>query len=387
MINFNKAPKLDNIEKYVLEVINSGKTGGDGQYTYKCQKILEDQLKAKKVLLTPSGTSALEIAAMLCNISSNDEVIMPAFTYVSTANAFIIRNAKVIFVDIDKDTMNIDTKLIEQAITERTKVITIVHYAGVSCDMDEIMRIAHKYKLKVIEDAAQSLMSTYKGDYLGTIGDFGCYSFHATKNYSMGEGGALVINNQEDIALAKIIRSNGTNRNDFLEGKINSYSWKEKGSSYIPSEILVAYLYPQLLLINEINTDRINSWNIYYKELTVLAKENLISLPYIPDYSKHNAHTFYIKCKDIKERSELIKFLAENNIQASFHYIPLHKSSAGLKYTKFVGKDIFTTKESKRLLRLPMYYKMDKKDIKKVCYFIKSFYSNIKKSPNFEETS
>lgn len=375
MIKFNKAPKIKNIEKYVLDTIKNGKTSGDGPYTLKCQKILEEKFEATKILLTNSGTAALEMAAILCEITKDDEVIMPSFTYVSTANAFVIRGAKVKFIDIDKKTMNIDTALIENAITKKTKVIALVHYAGVSCDMEEIMRIAKLYNLKVVEDAAQAVMGKYKGKYLGTIGDYGCYSFHETKNYSMGEGGALVINNKNNIDLAKIIRSNGTDRNQYLEGKINKYTWLNKGSSYLPSEISAAYLYPQLLLIDEINNNRIETWNYYYNSLKLLAKEKVIELPFVPKYADHNAHIFYIKCKNISERTKLISFLLKYDIISTFHYIPLHSSIAGINYCNFVGDDNFTTLESERLLRLPIYYKMKKDDIDIVCQSIKMFYN------------
>jgi len=314
------------------------------------------------------------MAALLCDIKPGDEVILPSFTFSSTANAFALRGAKLVFIDIRPDTMNIDESLIEEAITEKTKVIVPVHYAGVSCEMDEIMRIAKKHNLLVVEDAAQGVMSTYKGKALGTIGDFGCYSFHETKNYSMGEGGAILIKNQKDFELAEIIREKGTNRSRFLRGEIDKYTWEEAGSSYLPSDINAAYLYAELKEADRINNNRLESWHRYYNNLKELAENKLIELPFIPENCIHNAHMFYIKTKDLEERTELMTYLKENDVASAFHYVPLHSAPAGKKYGEFRGVDKYTTKESNRLLRLPMYYNLLPEDIDIVCNLIIDFY-------------
>ena len=376
MISFNKAVTSEKMKEYISDVIDSGRTGGIGKYTRKCEKLLESRFDAKRVLLTTSGTSALEMAAILCDLIEGDEVIMPSFTFVSTANAFVMRRAKVVFVDIDRETMNIDPLMVENAINERTRVIAIVHYAGVSCDMDRIMAIAKAHGLKVVEDAAQAVMGRYRDRYLGTIGDYGCYSFHETKNYSMGEGGALVINNKEDIERAEIIRENGTDRSKYLEGLTDKYTWLEPGASYRPSDLLAAYLYAQLEMLDQVNSNRIDSWNHYYKLLKPLSDKDIIELPVIPGYAIHNGHMFYIKCGNKGERSELIAYLRSHDIGSAFHYIPLHSSPAGLKYGRFSGMDLYTTCESERLLRLPMYYNISPQDIEEVCTTIKSFYKS-----------
>lgn len=333
---------------------------------------MEERFGSPKVLLTTSCTTATELSAMLLNVKEGDEVICPSYTFVSSANPFVLRGAKIVFVDIRPDTMNIDENLIEGAITEKTKAIVVVHYAGVSCEMDKIMEISKKHNIPVVEDAAQGVMSTYKGKALGTIGDYGCYSFHETKNYSMGEGGALLIRDEKNILRAEIIREKGTNRSQFHRGQVDKYTWQDIGSSILPSDMLAAYLYAQFEKADEINNDRLKSWNMYYELLSPL--KDKIDLPIIPEGCVHNAHMFYIKCKDIKERSKLIEFLKENEILAVFHYIPLHSSPAGIKNGRFNGKDIYTTKESERLLRLPLYYGLNEKDLIKVCDIIKEFY-------------
>lgn len=375
MINFNVPPYVGKELEYIKQAVEEDrKICGDGKFTKICNKFMEEKFNAKKVLLTTSCTHALEMAAILAGIKEGDEVIMPSYTFVSTADAFVLRGAKVVFVDIRPDTMNINEDLIEAAITNNTKAIVPVHYAGVSCNMEKIMDIANKNNLIVIEDAAQGVNATYNGKALGTIGHFGCYSFHETKNYSMGEGGALVINDDKYIERAEIIREKGTNRSKFFRGQVDKYTWVDLGSSYLPSELNAAYLYAQLEMIEEINNDRLNSWNYYYNELECLEKNGYIQLPKITAECKHNAHMFYIKLKDINERVELIDYLKSNNIMAVFHYIPLHSAPAGEKFGEFFGNDNFTTKESERLLRLPMYYNMKKEDLEFIVEKVKSFF-------------
>jgi dTDP-4-amino-4,6-dideoxygalactose transaminase len=369
MINFNSPYKVKKTN------IDYNKISGDGIYTKKCHTWFEENFGTPKALLTTSCTHALEMSAILLDIKPGDEVISPSYTFVSTVNAFVLRGAKIVFVDIRPDTMNIDENLIEQAITDKTKAIIAVHYAGVSCEMDTIMSIAKKHDLLVIEDAAQGVMSTYKNKFLGTIGDFGAYSFHETKNYTMGEGGALLIQNYKYVERAEIIREKGTNRSRFFRGQVDKYTWVDIGSSYLPSDINAAYLYPQLLSAKKINLNRLNSWNVYMKELKFLEKSGKIKLPYVPNECKHNAHMFYIKCKSLTERSQLIEFLKKNNVMTVFHYIPLHSSPAGLEYSRFNGDDVYTTKESEKLLRLPLYYGIKKHDLNKVCIKIKEFYT------------
>ena len=373
-IGFNVPPLVGTEEKYVKEAINNHKICGDGEFTRKCNKWMEEKFGAQEVLLTTSCSSALEMSAILADIQPGDEVIMPAFTFVSTANAFVLRGAKIVFVDIRPDTLNIDEKLIEAAITDKTKAIVPVHYAGVSCEMDTIMEIAKKHNLLVIEDAAQGVMSTYKGKALGTIGDIGCYSFHETKNYSMGEGGAIVFKDDRFTELAEIIREKGTNRSKFLRGQVDKYTWVEMGSSYLPSDINAAYLWGQLEVANEINENRLKIWEYYHENLKELEDRGLIERPHIPEECKHNAHMYYIKLKDIKQRTSLIKFLRQNDIECVFHYVPLHTAPAGLKYGRFNGEDKYTTKESERLMRLPMHYNLSEEDAKKVVTKIKEFF-------------
>jgi TDP-4-keto-6-deoxy-D-glucose transaminase len=376
MIKFNIPPFIGKEQNYVTEVIKSNlKLCGDGPFTQKCNTWFEENFESRKALLTTSCTHALEMAAILANIMPGDEVIAPSFTFVSTVNAFALRGAKIVFVDIRPDTMNLDEKLIEDAITNRTKVIVPVHYAGVACEMDKIIEIASKHNIIVVEDAAQGVMSKYKGQALGTIGDFGAYSFHETKNYTMGEGGALLIQNKEYIERAEIIREKGTNRSKFFRGQVDKYSWVDLGSSYLPSELNAAYLYAQLEEAEMINKDRMKTWNSYYEGLKDLKSKGVIELPVIPSHCEHNAHMFYIKCKDLDERTKLINYLKDNEVLAVFHYIPLHSSEAGKKYGIFHGEDKYTTLESERLLRLPLYYGLKPEETRYIYDKINSFYS------------
>lgn len=375
MIPFNIPPYVGKELEYVREAMEKNhKICGDGPFTKKCNEWMEKKFNVEKALLTTSCTHAMEMTAILADIKEGDEVIAPSFTFVSTVNPFVLRGAKIVFVDINPKTMNIDENLIEDAITEKTRAVLPVHYAGVACNMDKIMEIAKKYNLIVIEDAAQGVMSEYKGKPLGTIGEYGCFSFHETKNYSMGEGGALLIRDKENIEKAEIIREKGTNRSRFFRGQVDKYTWVDKGSSYLPSELNAAYLCGQLENANLIYNDRMNSWNKYKELLQELADKNIIELQYIPEGCKHNAHMFYIKCKDLDERTKLIDFLKKNDISAVFHYIPLHSAEAGLKFGRFNGEDKYTTKESERLLRLPLYYGLKEKDIEFVVSKIKGFY-------------
>tara|TARA_R110001583_G_scaffold111063_2_gene260126 strand:+ start:2331 stop:3461 length:1131 start_codon:yes stop_codon:yes gene_type:complete len=376
MISFNIPAKTGKESIYIEQAISSNHLSGDGFFSKKCESWFEEKFNIAKGLMTPSCTAALELAAILTDIKLGDEVIVPSYTFVSSANPFVLRGAKIVFVDIRPDTMNIDENKIEEAITPKTRVIVPVHYAGVACEMDKIMELAKKYKLWVIEDAAQSVMSTYKGKALGTIGHFGAYSFHETKNYtSGGEGGLLAINDPDFKVRAEIIREKGTNRSQFFRGMVDKYSWVDIGSSYLPSEVQAAYLWAQLECVNEINKDRLNSWKIYYEGLKNLDGKGLLAIPVIPEGCEHNGHMFYIKVKDIEERSNLIEYLKKQNVMAVFHYIPLHSSMAGKKFGVFYGIDQYTTRESERLIRLPMYYGLQKSKIEKIIDSIKSFYS------------
>ncbi len=374
MINFNEPPYIGKELEYVKIAIENKKICGDGQFTKLCNAWIEEKTGTEKALLTTSCTSALEMAAMLCDIRPGDEVIMPSFTFVSTANAFVLRGTKIVFVDIRPDTMNIDETLIEAAITPKTKAIVPVHYAGVACEMDKIMELAKRYNLKVIEDAAQGVSSYYKNRALGSIGDFGCYSFHETKNYSMGEGGAILIKNSENIERAEIIREKGTNRSRFFRGQVDKYTWVSEGSSYLPSDMNAAYLYAQLENEEKIYNDRMNSWHLYYDGLRELAQKGQIELPTVPENCIHNAHMFYIKAKNLEERIKLLSYLKANDINAVFHYIPLHSAPAGVKYCRFNGEDKFTTRESELLIRLPMFYGLKSTDIEYIIEKIKIFY-------------
>ena len=375
MIKFNVPPYIGNEDAYIKEAIDARKLCGDGPFTKKCNKWFEEKTGSSKVLLTTSCTHATELAAIMLDLEPGDEVIVPSYTFVSTANAFVLQGAKTVFVDVRPDTMNIDENLIEAAITDKTKAIVPVHYAGVACEMDTIMDIAKRHNLYVIEDAAQGVMSTYKGKALGAIGDFGCFSFHETKNYSMGEGGAILIKDKDKALEAEIIREKGTNRSQFFRGQIDKYTWCSKGSSYLPSELNAAYLYAQLEQADKIFDDRMNSWNKYYELLSPLRDKGFIELPFIPDYCTHNAHMFYIKCKDLEERTKLSQFLKENGVLAVFHYVPLHSAPAGIKFGRFNGEDRFTTKESERLLRLPLYYNLKEEDLLTVVDLVQKFYS------------
>jgi dTDP-4-amino-4,6-dideoxygalactose transaminase len=374
-INFNVPPFVGTEETYIAEAIRNRKICGDGAFTKKCNAWLEEYTGTGRALLTTSCTHATEMAALLSDIRPGDEVIMPSYTFVSTADAFVLRGATAVFVDIRPDTMNIDENKIEDAITEKTKAVVPVHYAGVACEMDTIMDIAKRYHLRVIEDAAQAITSTYKGRCCGAIGDYGCYSFHETKNLSMGEGGALLIRNKKDAERAEIIREKGTNRAQFFRGEIDKYTWVDIGSSYLPSELNAAYLWAQFERIEEIQKDRMRSWNRYYERLKPLAEQGYIELPYVPEDCGHNAHMFYIKAKDLKERTALISYLKERDIGAVFHYIPLHSSPAGKRLGRFHGEDVYTTKESERLLRLPMYYGLTEEDLEMVVESVTAFYN------------
>ena len=374
MINFNKPPHVGKENEYIAQAIASNKICGDGKFTKMCNRWIEEKTGITRALLTTSCTQALELAAILADIKEGDEVILPSFTFVSTANAFVMRGAKLVFVDIRPDTKNIDEKLIEDAITDKTRAIVPVHYAGVSCEMDTILKIAAEHNLIVIEDAAQGVMSTYKNRALGSMGDFGCFSFHETKNYSMGEGGAILIKDEAKAEEAEIVREKGTDRSRFLRGQVDKYSWVMMGSSYLPSDMNAAFLWAQFEVADKVNDARLNVWNTYYEELKPLADAGHIELPVIPDDCEHNAHMFYIMTEDIEERGRLIQHLRDAEIQAVFHYVPLHSARAGLKYGRFHGEDRYTTNVSERLLRLPMYYGLEEKDVEYIAAAIKSFY-------------
>lgn len=374
MISFNEPPVVGTEEKYIAQAIASRKICGDGMFTKKCNAWIEKNTGAAKALLTTSCTHATEMAAILAGIGEGDEVIMPSYTFVSTANAFVLRGGVPVFVDIRPDTMNIDENKIEEAITDRTKAIAVVHYAGVSCEMDRICEIARRHHLIVIEDAAQGVMASYKGKALGSMGEFGCYSFHETKNYSMGEGGAILIRNEKDIERAEIVREKGTDRSKFFRGQVDKYTWVDAGSSYLPSELNAAYLYAQLEQAGMINEARLKCWELYHEMLMPLQEEGIIELPFIPEGCAHNAHMFYIKAKDLQERTALIAYLKERGVMAVFHYIPLHSAPAGRQFGRFHGEDVYTTRESERLLRLPMYYGLTEEDIEKTVMGIREFY-------------
>lgn len=363
MIHFNVPPFTGKEFDYMHEAVENHKICGDGPFTKKCNTWMEERFHANRVMLTTSGSSALDMAALLCGLMPGDEVILPSFTFSSTANSFVLAGAKLVFVDIRPDTMNLDETKIEAAITARTKVICVVHYAGVACEMDAIMDIARRHRLLVVEDAAQGVMSTYKGRALGTIGDFGCYSFHETKNYSMGEGGAIVINNPQYIERAEILREKGTNRTQFYRGQVAKYNWIDFGDSYLQSDLNAAYLWAQLEMADEINENRLKTWNTYYTAFKPLEEKGIVTLPVVPEGCVHNAHMFYLKCRDLDTRQAYIRFMKENDILCVFHYVPLHSAPAGLKFGRFEGKDEHTTADSDRLVRLPMYYKITPEDL------------------------
>ena len=374
MIDFNIPPFTGKELEYMQQAIENKKICGDGEFTKKCSRWMEEKFQVNHVLLTTSCTHALEMAAVLTQVKPGDEVILPSYTFVSTADAFVQRGATLVFVDIRPETMNLDERLIEDAITEKTKVIVPVHYAGVGCAMDEIMEIAARHHLMVVEDAAQGVYAYYKGRALGTIGDFGCYSFHETKNYSMGEGGALVFQNNDYLERAEIVREKGTDRSKFFRGQVDKYRWMDYGSSYLPSDLNAAYLWAQLEVAEKIRKDRLESWNYYHEALRPLADAGYIEQPFIPDYAEHNAHMYYIKTKDLETRGRLIDFLAKREIHTVFHYVPLHSAPAGQKFGRFHGEDRYTTKESERLLRLPMYYQLKEEDQEQVVKAVKEFY-------------
>ena len=374
MINFNVPPFTGKESEYIMEAVKAQKICGDGQFTKKCNAWLEEKTGTKKALLTTSCTHATELTALLADIKEGDEVIMPSYTFVSTADAFVLRGAKAVFVDVRPDTMNIDEKKIEAAITDKTVGIVPVHYAGVACEMDAIMDIAKRHHLWVIEDAAQGIMSTYKGKALGTFGEFGCFSFHETKNYSMGEGGAILIRDEKYIEDAEILREKGTNRSKFFRGQIDKYTWVNHGSSYLPSDMNAAYLWAQLEVAEDINNARLAVWEQYKEELTPLAEAGKIELPTVPKDCVHNAHMFYVKASGLEERTKLEKFLKANGIWAVFHYVPLHSAPAGIKFGRFHGVDEYTTKESERLLRLPLYYGLKEEEVSYICEKVREFY-------------
>lgn len=374
MISFNVPPYIGDEKKYIDEAIAAHKICGDGTFTKKCNEWMEERFQAQKVMLTTSGTTALDMAMLLCDLAPGDEVILPSFTFSSTATSAVLAGARLVFVDVRPDTMNIDETKIEAAITSKTKVIVCVHYAGVACEMDTIMDIAKRHGLMVVEDAAQGVMSKYKGRSLGTIGDFGCYSFHETKNYSMGEGGALVINNPAYNEKAEILREKGTNRSKFFRGQVDKYTWVDFGDSYLPSELNAAYLWAQLLKADEINDNRLATWKKYDEAFAPLQASGKVKLPTVPEACEHNAHMYYLKCRDLQERTAFIRFMKDNGVLTVFHYVPLHSAPAGYKFGRFNGEDVYTTKESERLVRLPMYYGITEEDVQTVIRYVKKFY-------------
>ena len=374
MIDFSRPVYVKESMSYIQQAVEQNHLCGDGSFTRKCTEWMEEHTGTERAMFTTSCTHAMELMALLMEIEPGDEVIMPSYTFASTADAFVLRGAKIVFADIRPDTMNIDENLIEQAITPRTKAIIVMHYAGVACEMDKIMEIARRHNLFVAEDAAQGMMASYKGKALGTIGDFGTYSFHETKNYTMGEGGVCLIQNREYIERAEIIREKGTDRSKFWRGEIDKYTWVDMGSSYLPSELNMAYLWGQLEIAEEINRERLSAWNRYYDGLSALAKQGMVTLPFVPEDCEHNAHMFYIKVRDEAERIKLIDFLKQRGVWAVFHYIPLHSTLAGKKFGRFSGEDRSTTKESLRLLRLPMYYGLKEEEIEFVIRAVYEFW-------------
>lgn len=375
MIDFNKPPYVGNELEYIRQAVENRKICGDGPFTKRCNVWLEERFHAQKALLTTSGTTALDMAMLLCELKPGDEVILPSYTFSSTATAAVLAGAKLVFVDVRPDTMNIDETKIEAAITERTKVIVVMHYAGVACEMDAIMDLARRHGLMVVEDAAQGVMSTYKGRALGTIGDFGCYSFHETKNYSMGEGGALIINNEAYNERAEILREKGTNRSKFFRGQVDKYTWVDFGDSYLPSELNAAYLWAQLEQADAINENRLATWNAYDEAFAPLKAQGKLELPVIPEDCVHNAHMYYLKLKNLQERTAFINYMKENDVHTVFHYVPLHSAPAGLKFGRFAGEDVYTTKESERLVRLPLYYGLAQEDLEKVIRLVYDFFA------------
>ena len=376
MIPFNIPVFTGKETEYISQVIESRKISGDGVFTMRCSAWLEERMLSRKALLTTSGSSALDMAALLCDLKPGDEVILPSFTFSSTANAFVLAGAKLVFTDIRPDTMNIDEMKIEAAITEKTRVICVVHYAGVACEMDAVLDIARRHNLLVVEDAAQAMMASYKGKPLGTIGDFGCYSFHETKNYSMGEGGAILINRPEYIEKAEILREKGTNRSRFYRKQVEQYTWLDYGDSYLPSELNAAYLWAQLEMAEKINEERKRSWELYHRLLQPLAEAGRLELPQIPEGCMHNAHMYYVKLKNPEERAAFIRYLKAHGVDTAFHYIPLHSAPAGRRFGRFAGVDEYTTRESERLTRLPMYYGLREEDIREIVRVTEGFFDS-----------
>lgn len=375
MIPFNRPPHTGQEDQYVLAAMRSAKMSGDGDYTQRCHQWFRQQLQCHAALLTPSCTQALEMAALLIDIRPGDEVIMPSFTFVSTANAFVLRGARIVFVDIRPDTMNMDETLVEDAITPQTKAIVVVHYAGVACEMDTILDVARRHGLSVVEDAAQGMMASYKGRPLGTLGGLGAFSFHETKNYtSGGEGGLLIVSDQQHLHRAEIIREKGTNRSQFFRGMVDKYSWVDLGSSYLPSEIQAAYLWGQLTVADEINQNRLHTWNTYHHAFAELVTAGKVDCPSVPAGCTHNAHMYYLKARDIAERTALIDHLKRAGVMAVFHYVPLHSAAAGLRFSRFHGADRYTTSESERLLRLPLWYGMSDSERGQVIQAVQDFY-------------
>ena len=374
MIDFNIPPYVGTEEKYIQEAIQKRKLCGDGMFTKRCSRWMEENLSVRHALLTTSCTHALEMAAVLSGVGAADEVIMPSYTFVSTANAFVQRGTRIVFTDIRPDTMNLDERLLEDAITPRTRAVVLVHYAGVACDMDPVLELARRHGLLVVEDAAQGLSARYKGKPLGTIGDYGCLSFHETKNLTMGEGGALLFQADEALERAEIIREKGTNRSKFFRGQVDKYSWMDYGSSYLPSELNAAYLWGQFMECEKIQRDRMETWNFYHQAFEELEQAGYVSRPVIPPYAEHNAHMYYLKLADLATRTRFISYLKEQGVMAVFHYVPLHNSVAGKKFGRFFGEDKYTTKESERLARLPLYYGIGQENREKVVEAVKSFF-------------
>ncbi|MEG0070346.1 MAG: dTDP-4-amino-4,6-dideoxygalactose transaminase [Raoultibacter sp.] len=374
IVQFNEPPFVPSAYDCMRQAVEAGHICGDGLFTHRCSGWIEERFGTQKALLTTSGTAALEMAAWLCDLRPGDEVILPSYTFSSTATAFVLVGAKLVFVDVRPDTMNIDETKIEAAITERTRVIVPVHYAGVACDMDAIMDIASRYHLLVVEDAAQGVMSSYKGKPLGAIGDFGCFSFHETKNYSMGEGGALLIRDAAHNEAAEILREKGTNRSRFFRGQVDKYTWVDYGSSYLPSDLNAAYLWSQLEVAEEINQSRLAVWDRYYAAFSPLAQQGLLTLPTISEECVHNAHMFYVKCANLAARTDFIAFLGDRGIRSVFHYIPLHSSPAGIRFGRFSGEDRFTTADSERLVRLPLYFGLAEADQMAVIEAVLAFF-------------
>lgn len=369
-IPFNRPFTISKELQYIADAVINGQLSGDGVFTKKCHEWLEKNIGCAKALLTHSCTAALEMTAILADIQPGDEIIMPSFTFVSTANAFVLRGGIPVFVDIRPDTLNIDELKIEAAITSKTKAIVVVHYAGVACEMDTIMSIADKHGLLVIEDAAQGIGAFYKGRPLGSIGHMAALSFHETKNVIAGEGGALLINAIQFCERAEIIREKGTNRTRFLRGQVDKYTWVDIGSSYLPGELIAAFLFAQLENVDKILKRRLEIWHQYERNISPYCSKHLIEIPVVPEECAHNGHLFYIKFKNIRDRSDILQFMKQNEIGCLFHYVPLHSSEAGQHYGRFCGEDVFTTRESERIVRLPIYFDMKDEEVERVSQLI-----------------